>query len=104
MNACTHTTSIADVEPNTPEGCQECLAAGDSCLFQVRSGELVISRDTNTSGNNVQGFVDSYNAIMNVLKKSLRPDPKAGPNPPGPSPICSCELSFSPGMSCISER
>ena len=26
---CTHMDQIRDVEPNTPEGCEECLATGD---------------------------------------------------------------------------
>jgi uncharacterized UBP type Zn finger protein len=26
---CTHTDAIRDVEPRTPEGCEECLARGD---------------------------------------------------------------------------
>ncbi|MBC8133374.1 MAG: flagellar filament capping protein FliD [Deltaproteobacteria bacterium] len=44
---------------------------------QLTASDLVIARDTATSEKNVQGFVDSFNVIMNVLKKSLRPDPKA---------------------------
>lgn len=28
--ACVHLAIITDVEPNTPEGCEECLATGDS--------------------------------------------------------------------------
>lgn len=47
---------------------------------QPVASNLVIGRDTASSGNSLQGFVDSYNAIMAVLKKSLRPDPKAGAN------------------------
>jgi len=27
--ACTHVSTIKDVEPNTPDGCEECLASGD---------------------------------------------------------------------------
>jgi uncharacterized UBP type Zn finger protein len=27
-NQCTHLTQIRDVSPNTPEGCEECLAMG----------------------------------------------------------------------------
>lgn len=47
---------------------------------QPVASDLVISRDTASSATNVQGFIDSYNAIAKVLTKSLRPDPKAGPN------------------------
>jgi uncharacterized UBP type Zn finger protein len=27
-NRCTHLTQVQDVSPNTPEGCEECLAIG----------------------------------------------------------------------------
>ena len=27
-NQCTHLTQVRDVSPNTPEGCEECLAMG----------------------------------------------------------------------------
>jgi uncharacterized UBP type Zn finger protein len=30
MTACTHRDQIADVEPQTPAGCTDCLALGDS--------------------------------------------------------------------------
>ncbi len=47
---------------------------------QLTASDLVIGRDSTASGNNIQGFVDSYNAIMAVLTKSLRPDPRGGAN------------------------
>ena len=74
-------STICDIESQTNEVTSAIPGVTLSIKAQqLTPGELVISRDTDTSGNNVQGFVDSYNAIMNVLKKSLRPDPKAGPN------------------------
>lgn len=30
MEECTHLDTIRDVEPSTPDGCQECLEMGDS--------------------------------------------------------------------------
>ena len=30
MNECTHLDMIRDVAPRTPEGCEECLAMGDT--------------------------------------------------------------------------
>jgi flagellar hook-associated protein 2 len=44
---------------------------------QPIADDLIIARDSSTTATNVQGFVDAYNAIANVLKKSLRPDPHA---------------------------
>jgi uncharacterized UBP type Zn finger protein len=29
MAACEHLTDLTEVEPNTPDGCEECLASGD---------------------------------------------------------------------------
>jgi len=46
---------------------------------RVSAADLVISSDTSKSKTNLQGFVDSYNAIMATLQQSLRPDPKAPP-------------------------
>jgi flagellar hook-associated protein 2 len=40
-------------------------------------GDLVISADAGKGTTNLQSFVDSYNSIMGVLQKSLRPDPTA---------------------------
>jgi uncharacterized UBP type Zn finger protein len=30
MSQCTHLSHIKDVQPRTPEGCEECLAAGQT--------------------------------------------------------------------------
>jgi flagellar hook-associated protein 2 len=44
---------------------------------QLTASDLVIGRDSSKSGDNLQGFVDGFNAVMATLKKSLRPDPTA---------------------------
>jgi flagellar hook-associated protein 2 len=48
---------------------------------QTTAADLVVSSDASKSKANLQGFVDSYNAIIAGLQQSLRPDPKAPPAP-----------------------
>jgi flagellar hook-associated protein 2 len=47
---------------------------------QLAEADLVIGRDTSRSVDNLQGFVDAFNNVINVLTKSLRPDPTSGSN------------------------
>ena len=51
----------------------------NAVALQTTAADMVISSDTSKSKTNLQGFVDSYNAIMATLQQSLRPDPKAPP-------------------------
>jgi flagellar hook-associated protein 2 len=46
---------------------------------QLVASNLVIGSDSSKTSANLQGFVDSYNAIVGVLNQSLRPDPKSPP-------------------------
>jgi flagellar hook-associated protein 2 len=46
---------------------------------QTVASNLVIGSDSSKTSANLQGFVDSFNAIVGVLNQSLRPDPKSPP-------------------------
>ena len=46
---------------------------------QTTAADMVVSSDTSKSKANLQGFVDSYNAIISSLQQSLRPNPNAPP-------------------------
>jgi flagellar hook-associated protein 2 len=46
---------------------------------QLVASNLVIGSDSSKTSANLQGFVDSFNAIVSVLNQSLRPDPKSPP-------------------------
>lgn len=47
--------------------------------LQPAASDLIINADSTKGTANVQSFVDGFNAIVGVLQKSLRPDPKAPP-------------------------
>jgi flagellar hook-associated protein 2 len=42
--------------------------------------DLVINRDSSKTGDNLQAFVDAYNAIMKSISGPLRPSPDGGPS------------------------
>jgi flagellar hook-associated protein 2 len=46
---------------------------------QLVAGDLVIAGDSTKSAANIQGFIDTFNSILGVLKQSLRPDPDSPP-------------------------
>jgi len=57
---------------------------------QATAQNLVISGDTNKSKANLQTFVDAYNAIVNALGPSLRPDPN---NPPADGTVLDGQMA-----------
>lgn len=47
---------------------------------QPVAADLVINRDSSKTGDNLQAFVDAYNAIMKSISGPLRPSPDGGPS------------------------
>jgi uncharacterized UBP type Zn finger protein len=71
VKECTHLDQIRDVEPRTPEGCEECLAMGDDwvhlrlCLSCGHVGCCDDSKNKHATQH--------YHAIHHPIIRSLEP-------------------------------
>jgi uncharacterized UBP type Zn finger protein len=69
--ACTHTDLIRDVKPRTPEGCEECLARGETwvhlrlCLTCGHVGCCDTSRNKHATKH--------YHASLHPIVRSFEP-------------------------------
>jgi uncharacterized UBP type Zn finger protein len=71
MEECTHLGTIQDVEPNTPDGCEECLQMGDTwvhlrlCLACGHVGCCDNSKNTHATKH--------FHATQHPLIQSFQP-------------------------------
>lgn len=72
--SCSHLDQIRDVEPSTPDGCEECLALGDSwvhlrlCMTCGHVGCCNDSKNTHATKH----FIDAHHPIIRSLEPGER--------------------------------
>jgi len=73
-NACTHLALIQDIEPNTPEGCEECLAIGDSWVHLrlcMSCGHVGCCNDSKNK-HATKHFIASHHPVIRSTQSSAR--------------------------------